>query len=121
MRGPREQETVRARVLRSDPPGAEARLWAQLRARRLAGFKFVRQAPIGPFFADFCCRAEKLVVEVDGATHSTESEIARDARRTAFMTQAGYRVVRFTNEEIYRAMDGVVETVLAALERRDTL
>ena len=77
MRGLRIPETRRARTLRADAPSAEALLWSRVRARRLGGFKFVRQEPLGPYFADFCCREEKLVVEVDGATHSTEAELAR--------------------------------------------
>jgi very-short-patch-repair endonuclease len=120
MRGPRIQETERARALRSDPPSAEAKLWSRLRARRLGGFKFVRQEPIGPYFADFCCREEKLVVEVDGATHSTDGELAHDKRRDAFLLAHGYRVLRVRNGEVYEETDNVLETILAALEKRDT-
>jgi very-short-patch-repair endonuclease len=68
MRGLRIVEARRARALRADATAAETRLWAKLRNRGLNGFKFSRQVTIGPYFADFCCRARKLVVEVDGAT-----------------------------------------------------
>lgn len=118
MRGPRKVQTERARALRVEPPAAEAKLWSRLRARRLNGFKFVRQEPIGPYFADFCCREEMLVVEVDGATHSTDDEIARDARRCSFLRTRGYRMLRVNNGEVYEDMDGVLETILAALEKR---
>ena len=121
MRGPHPSTTERARSLRAAAPSAESLLWSRLRARRLGGFKFVRQEPIGPYFADFCCREEQLVVEVDGATHSTEAELTRDAAREAFLISRGYRVLRFRNVEVYEEMDGVMETVLAALERRETL
>ena len=121
MRGLRIPEIRRARALRADQPSAEAKLWSRLRGRRLGGFKFLRQAPIGPYFADFCCRELKLVVEVDGATHSTDAELARDARRNAFLHAQGYRVVRVLNAEVYENLDGVLETILAALERRETL
>jgi very-short-patch-repair endonuclease len=120
MRGARVKRTERARALRADPPSAEARLWSRLRNRRLNGFKFVRQEPIGFYFADFCCREEKLVVEVDGATHSTGAERAHDARREATMRLQGYRIVRVNNVEVYENLDGVLETILAALERRET-
>ncbi|HMN71278.1 MAG TPA: DUF559 domain-containing protein [Rhodoblastus sp.] len=121
MRGPREQQTERARDLRANMPSAEARLWSRLRNRGLNGFKFVRQEPVGRYFADLCCREEKLVVEIDGATHSTDGERARDEARQAFLVSRGYRVLRFWNAEIYENLDGVLETILAALERRETL
>jgi very-short-patch-repair endonuclease len=70
--------TNRARVLRSKASSAEERLWTELRARRLNGLKFVRQYPIGPYFVDFACRELKIIVEVDGGTHSTADEQARD-------------------------------------------
>ncbi|MDE2363164.1 MAG: DUF559 domain-containing protein [Hyphomicrobiales bacterium] len=120
MRGLRILETRRSRSLRAAQPSAESRLWSRLRNRRLAGFKFVRQAPVGPYFADFCCREEKLIVEADGATHSTDAERAHDARRDAFLTREGFRVLRANNVEVYENLDGVLETILAALERRET-
>ncbi len=63
-------ETRRARTLRKEAPSAEARLWQRLRNRKLKDFKFVRQFPIGLYFADFACCEELLIVEVDGATHA---------------------------------------------------
>ena len=88
MRGSRIPETRRARVLRRSQTQAEASLWRALRGRGLDGLKFVRQEPIGPYFADFVCRDKRLVVEIDGATHSTDEELRRDSRRTEFL--AGY-------------------------------
>jgi very-short-patch-repair endonuclease len=64
---------------------------------------------------DFVCRKEKLIVEVDGATHSTDAELQHDLRRAGFLTAQGYRILRVTNEDIYRNLDGVLETVLAKL------
>ena len=77
--------TFRARGLRRAETDAERWLWSALRGRRLAGFKFVRQEPVGPFFVDFVCRGKRLVVEIDGATQSTEIEKAYDAKREAFL------------------------------------
>jgi very-short-patch-repair endonuclease len=116
MRGIRIPETKRARQLRRDATPAERRLWRGLRDRLLGGHKFVRQEPIGPYVADFVCRARKLVVELDGATHSTEAEIAHDARRTAFLARGGYRVLRFTNAEVHEQPDRVLDAILLALE-----
>ena len=120
MRGSRIPETRRARVLRQSQTQAEAVVWRALRGRGLGGVKFVRQEPIGPYFADFVCRDEKLVVEIDGATHSTEAELRNDARRTEFLCAHGYRVVRFTNEDVYRNLDGVLETIYARVNELKT-
>jgi very-short-patch-repair endonuclease len=121
MRGLRLHEARRARGLRRDQTEAERRLWWRLRNRTLGGFKFVRQEPIGPYFADFVCREEKLVIEIDGATHSTEDERHRDGAREQFLHDQGYRVARFGNDEVYRNIDGVIDTILGTLERRRTL
>ena len=93
-------------------------MWDKLRGRRLAGFKFVRQESIGPFYADFVCREEKLIVEVDGATHSTPEEVACDARRESFLRNFGYRILRVTNDDVFNNLDGVCETILAVLPQR---
>jgi very-short-patch-repair endonuclease len=121
MRGLRLHEPRRAPGLRRDQTEAEHELWRRLRNRTLGGFKFVRQEPIGPYFADVVCREEKLVVEIDGATHSTNDERRRDEQREQALRDRGYRVSRFHNDEVYRDIDGVLDTILAALERRRTL
>jgi very-short-patch-repair endonuclease len=94
------------------------KIWEELRDRRLGGYKFVRQAPIGSFYADFACRERMLVVEVDGATHSLDEEIAADAARTAHLAQLGYRVLRVGNDEIAGNLSGVLETILHELEKQ---
>jgi very-short-patch-repair endonuclease len=121
MRGLRLHETRRAGDLRQNQTEAERLLWRRLRGRALAGFKFARQEPIGPYFADLVCRDERLIVEIDGATHSTDEERRRDARRAVFLADRGYRIARFVNREVYGNIEGVLETILAALERRSTL
>ena len=93
-------------------------MWRVLRNRRLNGHKFTRQTPTGPHFADFACRAKKLIVEVDGATHGSEAECTNDDARTAALAELGYRVIRFTNDEVLGNIDGVLETILHALEQR---
>ena len=121
MRGLRLHEARRSRELRQNQSEAERRVWRHLRNRQLGGFKFVRQEPIGPYFADLVCREEKLVVEIDGATHSTDEERSHDAKRENLLQELGYRVGRFRNDEVYRNIEGVLETILAALERRSSL
>ncbi|MFT3729769.1 MAG: endonuclease domain-containing protein [Terricaulis sp.] len=90
---------------------AELVLWTALRKRRLDGFKFRRQHPIGPYIVDFACVSARLVVEVDGATHSTADELAHDALRTMFLQRAGWRVLRVTNLDVFENLNGVWLTI----------
>ena len=107
-----------ARSLRKSETLAEKRLWQQLRNRTLDGLKFSRQVPVGPYIVDFVCRKQQLVVEVDGATHSTDEELAHDNRRTELLKYEGYTVIRFQNDEILNGMDEVLTLILQALRNR---
>ncbi len=100
-----------ARRLRRAMTDAEMRLWLQLRDRRLAGLKFRRQHPIGRYVADFVCLERRLVVEVDGGQHA---DSRRDRVRDAAIEAAGFRILRFWNNEVLGAMEGVLETILEA-------
>ena len=108
----------RARRLRRQDTASEQRLWAQLRGRRLAGLKFVRQLPVGHYVADFACRERMLIVEVDCATHGDEEEIAHDAARTRFLEAEGWRVMRVWNEAVVRGIEAVLESVLRECDSR---
>ncbi len=116
MRSAQPWRTNRARALRANDTAAEGKLWIELRARRLGGFKFVRQAPIGPYFVDFLCRDRRLIVEIDDATHATDDEIATDNRREADLKGLGFRIIRVGNTEVFDNLDGVLDTVLAVLQ-----
>ncbi|CAN0343337.1 unnamed protein product [Phaeothamnion confervicola] len=113
MRGPQPWRTNRARVLRSRASPACEKLWSELRNRRLDGLKFVRECAIGPFYADFVCRDEKVIVEIDGGTHSTDEEIAYDKAREAYLLAQGFRIFWAHNGEVYDNIDGVCDTLLA--------
>jgi very-short-patch-repair endonuclease len=113
-----ELSRTRARTLRKDDTEAERRLWEELRNRRLNGFKFVRQLPIGPYFVDFACRSAKLVVEVDGATHGSDAEVRYDSMRTRFLEEQGWRVLRVWNAEVFTARNAVCDSILIALENQ---
>ncbi|MEQ1405122.1 DUF559 domain-containing protein [Neorhizobium sp. Rsf11] len=115
MRGGKPKIISRARSLRQFDNDAEAKLWDELRGRRLNGFKFVRQFPVGPYFADFVCRERRLVIEVDGSQHA-DSEY--DRQRDQFMTTQGWSVVRFWNVDVLNEMGPVLETVVAILDGR---
>src|SRR5208282_6786778 len=89
--------SARAQTLRAASTEAEKKLWRRLRDRRLGGAKFVCQAPVGPYYADFVCRACKLIVEVDGSQHA---DSAYDDKRDAALVGLGYRVLRFWNADV---------------------
>ena len=114
MRGPSAISTERSRALRRRSTRAEFVLWRYLRDRQLAGCKFVRQEPIGPYFADFLCRERHLVVEVDGGQHSDN---AADAMRDAVMRDLGYRIIRVWNNDVLGNVEGVLEMLRSELER----
>ncbi len=100
------------RLLRRNSTQAEQRLWAMLRNSQIAGFKFRRQQPIGPYVADFCCWRARLVIEVDGGQHA---DSAHDETRTHWLSERGWRVIRFWNNEVLNNTDGVLQVVVAAL------
>ncbi|HEY2106638.1 MAG TPA: endonuclease domain-containing protein [Candidatus Binataceae bacterium] len=112
-----EEETPRerARRLRTESTAEELRLWTQLRGKRFAGFKFRRQHRIGPYFADFCCIARHLVIELDGSQHAEEEKERTDSLRTAYLEEQGYRVMRFWNNQINTELEGVLQAIYAAL------
>ncbi|GJD58275.1 endonuclease domain-containing protein [Methylobacterium dankookense] len=85
------------------------------------GWKFRRQHPVGNAITDFACVAAKLVVEVDGATHATEAERLRDERRTEALRRCGFEVLRIDNVDVADTLEGVRETILAAIERRTSV
>jgi very-short-patch-repair endonuclease len=106
----------RARQLRRDAPTPERRLLRALR-EAFPAHKWRHQAPVGPFFADILCFAERVLIEVDGDTHA-EARV-RDAARTKVIESEGYRVIRFTNDDVMRNIDGVVAEVANSLSRRE--
>jgi very-short-patch-repair endonuclease len=85
-----------ARALRRVMTNAERKLWGALRSRQLNGAKFRRQAPIGPFVADFLCYGTRVVIEVDGGQHA---DSAHDRARDRWFVANGFRVLRFWNND----------------------
>ena len=104
-----------ARRLRAKSMETEILLWKRLRTIETEGTHFRRQVPIGPFVADFACMAARLVIELDGSQHNTDAHRQRDERRTWWLESEGYRVIRFWNNDLTSNMNGVLETVYAAL------
>jgi very-short-patch-repair endonuclease len=110
-----DQSIPRSRQLGQDATPVERKLWAALRGASLDGFKFRRQQRLGIYFGDFVCHSARLVVEVDGRTHDRSEAQARDARRTAFLEHERYRVIRFTNAEVMKSLDGVLGAIRIVL------
>lgn len=104
-----------AKQMRSEPTPAEARLWSALRAGRLDGVKFVHQAIAAGAIPDFVARRHKLIVEVDGETH--DFTVGSDASRTARLLAQGYRILRVTNDDVMKNLDGVLAMIRQALQK----
>ena len=115
MRFTASKTLKRAKQLRTDQTEAEQRLWGYLRAKRLQGWKFNRQVPVGNYIVDFICDEARLVIEVDGVTHSDDHQIIYDEKRTRYLESLGYRVFRCYNTDVYQNLDGVLEGILIAL------
>ncbi|OWJ64447.1 endonuclease domain-containing protein [Inquilinus limosus] len=105
--------TKQARRLRRDSTLAEGLLWRHLRDHGLAGAKFRRQHPVGPYVADLCCLEAMLIVEVDGSQHGP----ARDAQRNAALEAEGFMVLRFWNNDVLQSLEGVLLRIEEALTR----
>jgi very-short-patch-repair endonuclease len=110
-----------ARQLRVNQTGAETALWRQIRKLETHGTHFRRQVPIGPYVADFACMASRLIIELDGSQHGEQPNQQHDETRTRWLQAEGYRVLRFWNNDITNNLNGVLETIYAALYgSRDT-
>jgi very-short-patch-repair endonuclease len=105
----------RARKLRTSQTSAEAKLWQALRGRRLARWKFRRQHPVDRFIVDFVTIDGHLIVEVDGATHSTAAETKYDGDRTSYLESLGFHIVRVSNADVYENLNGVLDMIIATL------
>src|ERR1700737_2186698 len=104
-------ETYRARYLRNNMTETERRVWSRLRDRQIGEYKFRRQVPVGPYFVDFLCVSARLAVEVDGPLHEEES----DDRKTKWLQQKGYRVMRFPVSDDDESIDDVIHAIYLEL------
>ncbi len=114
-RPPGDEFLARPRRLRRDQTEPEARLWNYLRNRGVAHSKFRRQVWLGAFIVDFLCAEAKLVVELDGMTHTSAEAQAYDQSRTAQLGALGYRVIRFWNDDVMHNIEGVLQQIEIAL------
>ena len=100
-----------ARVLRKNMTDAERFLWSKIRRKQLKEFQFHRQKNIGDYIVDFYCPAAKLIVEIDGGQHYSEENIVKDEVRDKFLSDLGFRVLRFSNSDVFKNIEGVVEEI----------
>ena len=116
----RSHNKKRRKDLRSEMPKAEKMLWQYLRGRKVLNKKCRRQHGIGSFIADFYCPEILLVIEVDGDSHFEEIAIIRDQKRDDYIKKLGITILRFTNNDIYHALESVLEKIeitIKGLER----
>ncbi|WP_414718169.1 endonuclease domain-containing protein [Stutzerimonas kunmingensis] len=115
---PSPEQRQFARNLRGQLTDCERLLWRQLRNRGLAGFKFRRQHPCPPYVLDFYCAELRLVVELDGGQHFDKAGLAKDRLRTAYLQHHGLEVLRFSNLDVIRNLEGVLTEILSWIETR---
>jgi len=104
------KQLVGAKELRREMTPAEKILWKEVKANKLNGLHFRRQQIIHGYFADFYCHQHELIVEVDGGIHDLQKEY--DAEREAYLRALGFRIIRFTNEEVTNNLKGVLQKII---------
>ena len=102
----------KSKELRKNMTDAEKKLWQYIRKEQINGLKFRRQQPIGPYIADFICQPIKLIIELDGGQHNENENIKYDEKRTEYLQNAGYIVLRIWNNEIFQNIESVVEKII---------
>jgi very-short-patch-repair endonuclease len=113
-----DEATEFARRQRQEPSRAEHLLWQSLRGGRLLGVKFKRQVPFGVYTADFSCASSRLIVEIDGPSHTDTK--AHDAERDRWFKQQGYQVLRFSDGDVLMATERVVSAIRDSVRTRIT-
>jgi very-short-patch-repair endonuclease len=107
----RGKATLRSRALRKQSTVAEKLLWQKLRRKQFHGLRFRRQFPLGPFFGDFVCLPARLVIEVDGGQHAESPHAEHDSRRSEWLRNQNFRMLRFWNIDIFENLDGVLDRI----------
>ena len=104
-----------ARKLRRNMTEAESFLWQRIRRKQLKGRQFYRQKNIGDFIVDFYCPSAKLIVELDGGQHYTEEGVKTDKIRDDYLENFGFLVLRFSDREVFKNIEGVLEKIFEHL------
>ncbi|MCX6150699.1 MAG: methionine synthase [Ignavibacteriales bacterium] len=104
-----------AGINKKNPTNAELILWEQLKSKQLSNYKFRRQHIIGHYIADFVCLSKQLVIEIDGLIHQVPENKESDEQRTKWLNENGFRVIRFTNDDVINNIESVLTKILKAL------
>ena len=105
-----------ARKLRNKSTKSEIKLWQFLKSKKMMGYDFHRQKPIGNFILDFFCNKLKLAIELDGYTHTFEEIAEKDALRQERLKELGITVLRFCDEDVMKNTDGVLQVIRCFIE-----
>ncbi len=108
----RENLKKPSRQLRHNMTDTERYLWSKLKNKQLNGYQFYRQKPIGNYIVDFYCPSAKMVIEVDGSQHYYDDGLEHDKERDAYINRLGLKVLRFTNIEVLKNMQGVFDKIV---------
>lgn len=109
-----------SRKLRNQSTMSEILLWQKLRAKQVKGLQFMRQKPIGNYIVDFYCSKLKLVIEIDGYSHSSEETYKRDKTRQSDLESLGLTILRFDDKNVKQDLDGVVRVIESWVDARGT-
>ncbi len=108
-----------SRELRKNMTDAELLLWSRLRKKQVKGVQFYRQKPLGNYIVDFYCPAANLIVEVDGGQHYTDEGKTKDRERDNYLASLDLKVLRFSNSDVLKEIDAVLQMILGNVEVRD--
>jgi very-short-patch-repair endonuclease len=115
---PTRATVLRARQLRQEQTPAEKKIWQRVRNHQLNNLPIRRQHPIGPYVVDFCCEPPKVVIEIDGDSHFETEQMQFDQERTDWLKTSGYRVIRFTNDEVHHNFEAVLQSIADVCETK---
>jgi very-short-patch-repair endonuclease len=107
----------KARVLRSSMTDAEKMLWSRVRRKQILGVQFYRQKPIGNYVVDFYAPQANLVIELDGGQHFESERQRYDEQRTLYLQKQGLSVLRFTNLDVLKNIEGVMEVIFRQVQK----
>ncbi len=110
-------EKAKRQILRKNMPKAEEIIWSKLRAKQIEGCKFRRQYSVDKFVLDFYCVELKLALEIDGDSHYLEGAEEYDRERQIFIESFGIKFLRFTNNDVYENLDGVVQVIADKIQQ----
>lgn len=108
------------RKLRSNQTDAERLLWAKIRKKQIENFQFNRQKPIGIYIVDFYCDRAKVVIEIDGGQHYEDQNVLEDKKRKDYFKKLGLKVIRFTNLDILKNIENVVDRIYREIKIHPT-